>query len=137
MTENAALSKQGKRILACFEKHADTHLTAEDIGAFLKTDGESVSLATIYRQLEKLTASGIIRKYTTSPDAAACYQYSNRGVSHCAEHFHLKCTVCGKLFHVTCPYLDKLEEHIGSHHGFRVDNTRTVLYGICKTCGGK
>lgn len=129
-------TKQGLRILSCLKENAHIHMTAEEISERLKTDGTVVSTATIYRHLEKLTANGRVRKYLSSPDEPACYQYSAPD-AHCAEHFHLKCTVCGRLLHVNCPYLDKLEAHIGEHHGFAVDNTKTVLYGVCKDCRSK
>lgn len=132
MTEQR-ITKQGRCVLECLMENSGIHLTAEDISAKLKENGKAVSVATIYRQLEKLTALGKIRKYTSSPDEPACYQYFHEHTS-CANHFHLKCQKCNKLIHVSCDYLDKLEKHIGEHHGFEVDNTRTVLYGICKDC---
>ena len=52
----------------------------------------------------------------------------------CAEHFHLKCIRCGKLIHVDCAYLGELGEHIGAHHGFKVDRSKTVFYGTCGAC---
>ena len=126
-------TKQGRLIAACLEKHASVHLTAEEISQCLKSEGTVVSTATIYRHLEKLTANGVVRKYLSSPDEPACYQY-NGAKAACVRHFHLKCTGCGQLFHVSCPYLEKLEEHIQEHHGFVIDNTRTVLYGLCRKC---
>ena len=55
----------------------------------------------------------------------------------CLEHFHLKCIECGKLIHIDCNYMKSLDEHILQHHGFKVDNSRTVLYGICNSCNEK
>lgn len=131
MTEN--ISRQGKIILECLKENSGVHLTADEISQALREKECPVSTATIYRQLDKLTALGIIRKYTSSPDEPACFQYHEEH-SACVNHFHLKCVECGRLFHVSCEYLDKLERHISEHHGFTVDNTRTVLYGICSKC---
>ena len=127
------ITKQGKIVLECFESNSGKHLTAEDVSDILKSNGNAVSTATIYRQLERLTSSGHIRKYISSPDEPACYQYAEKH-NECTSHFHLKCVICNNLFHVSCEYLEKLEEHINEHHGFSVDNTRTVLYGVCKEC---
>ena len=41
---------------------------------------------------------------------------------------------CGRLFHTECAYLNTLSEHIKNEHGFLVDGSKTVLYGLCKTC---
>lgn len=128
------ITKKGQSVLLCLKQNENIHMTAEDIAETLKKNGIAVSVATIYRQLEKLVSSGKVRKYVTSPEEPACYQYMNDRNAACTKHFHLKCTSCGKLFHVSCPYLDKLENHILAHHGFSVDNTRTVLYGVCENC---
>lgn len=130
------ITKKGQCILACLKANAARHMTAEEIADYLKNNGAPISTATIYRHLEKLTSAGRVRKYITSPEEPACYQFASPDAA-CVRHFHLKCTVCGRLFHVSCPYLDKLEAHIDSHHGFAVDNTRTVLYGTCKDCRQK
>lgn len=130
---NEHLTKQGQTILDCLEENEDRHLTAEELSELLKARNESVSTATIYRQLEKLTVHGLIRKYISSPDEPACYQFHGKE-KECASHFHLKCTVCNKLFHVSCPHLNEIEHHVFEHHGFLVDNTRTVLYGVCEDC---
>ena len=131
MSEN--ITKQGKSVLECFEECPDIHFTAEDVSEKLKLKKNPVSTATIYRQLEKLTALGVIRKYTLSPDEPACYQYHGKHAG-CEHHFHLKCTVCNKLIHVSCDYLNEIEHHVKEHHSFTIDNTRTVLYGICEGC---
>ncbi len=127
------ITKKGQSILSFLQTNSDKHITAEEIAAYFKTTDSPISTATVYRNLEKLTAAGRVRKYITSPEEPACYQFATSDKA-CVRHFHLKCTSCGRLFHVSCPYLDKLEEHIDSHHGFAVDNTRTVLYGLCGSC---
>ena len=127
------ITKQGKLVFECFEKNSGKHLRAEDIAEILKVTGNTVSTATIYRQLERLTAGGYIRKFISSPDEPACYQYAGTQ-KECSNHFHLKCVMCNKLFHVSCEYLEHLDRHINEHHGFVVDNTRTVLYGVCREC---
>lgn len=128
------ITKKGQMILQCLKQNAQSHMTAEAIADFLKKENAAVSAATIYRQLDKLVCAGVVRKYVTSPEEPACFQYSESENAACTRHFHLKCTSCGKLFHVSCPYLAQLEAHILSHHGFAVDHTRTVLYGVCESC---
>ena len=43
----------------------------------------------------------------------------------------------GQLFHVSCDYLNQLGEHLLEHHGFVIDHTKTVLYGLCAACAKK
>ncbi len=111
-------------------KKGGAHMTAEEISNSLKANGEPIGLTTVYRNLEKLCASGEVKKYIG--DGTACYGFAGE---HCRDHFHLKCSSCGRLFHIECDYMDRLSHHVCEHHGFKVDNSKTVLYGICEACG--
>ena len=76
---------------------------------------------------------GSVRKYLCEEGKSACFQYVGDS-EECRLHFHLKCIKCGKLIHLECDYLSDLEKHISEHHKFTVDNTKTVLYGVCEDC---
>ncbi len=124
-------TKQSFLVLECFENNKGKHLTIEEICAILKQNNTPVGTTTVYRHVQRLADEGIITKYTVDSESAACYQYSGED---CSMHFHLKCTSCQRLFHACCSYMDSIEEHISNHHGFKVDNSRTVFYGICQDC---
>ena len=34
----------------------------------------------------------------------------------------------------SCGYLQEIDKHILEHHGFHVDHSKTVFYGICQDC---
>ena len=121
-------TRQSSMILAHLKKEKG-HVTAASLATQLRQAGEAIGTATVYRQLDKLVASGVVRKYIT--DKGACFQYAE---SDCDGHFHLKCLDCNTLFHVDCSFLTDLAPHILAHHGFTVDNRRTVMYGICAKC---
>lgn len=127
-------TKQRALIIAYMKNCPLPHVTAGDIVAHLRGAGEAVGAATVYRQLEKMVEAGIVRKYIM--ENCACYQYVGSG-EHCHEHFHLKCLSCGQLLHVNCSLLSSLAPHILEHHGFEVDNSRTVMYGLCRECREK
>ena len=126
------VTKQKNAVLDYFRKNNTEHITALDISVNLKEQGVKIGTATIYRWLDKLVKEGTVKKYIT--ENGACYQYSGE---ICKNHFHLKCTSCNELFHVDCSFLQNLAPHILNHHKFRVDNTRTVVYGICEKCSGE
>ena len=130
-------TKQSKEILAVMEKYGDEHVTASKIKHKLEVQGSSVSLATVYRQLEKLEDDGLIRKFFLDGKAAACFQYIGDDGLHCESHYHLKCEQCGKLIHLRCSLLDEVEEHILEDHGFSVNPLKTVFYGLCADCSKK
>lgn len=131
--KGAYRTKQREIILDYLKKCQDGHVTIDEVTDHLKNEGNKVGRTTIYRYMEKLADEGFLRKYYIEEGVGACYQYQGDDVS-CRNHFHLKCVKCGKLFHVSCDFLQQIEEHVYEHHHFLVDNSKTVLYGICEDC---
>lgn len=129
-------TRQKEKIYAYLLQNKDRHLTAQDISAYLSGEGTPVAAATIYRYLEKLVEQGEIRKYNLDEKSGACFQYVGAD-KVCLTHFHLKCVRCNQLIHTDCTYLQQLDAHIFEHHGFRVDNSKTVLYGVCAACAAE
>lgn len=122
-------TKQSELIEEYLKANADRHLTVDDICAGLKNE---VGRTTVYRNLERLCLSGTVRKYILTDGGSACYQYADCGAQ--SRHFHLKCLKCGRLFHLECEHLKEIDGHIRAEHGFAVDPTRTVFYGLCEKC---
>ena len=127
-------TRQRAAILQYFKSHPHAHLTAEELCDALRANGISVGKSTIYRALDKLEESGIVRRFTMTPGESACYQYADGSGETCCTHFHLKCLVCGTLQHISCEHLDELTAHLGAKHNFTVDYAKTVLYGTCDPC---
>ncbi len=127
-------TKQRNEILSYIEENGSRHITAADITEHFKSRGVAIGAATVYRNLDRLTADGFIRKYTSGDNTPACYQLAAKD---CHQHHHLRCLECGALIHLNCDLLDSLGEHIKEEHGFVLDKTKTVLYGLCSRCAGK
>lgn len=126
-------TRQKEQVLRYMSDHAGKHVTAQDISRHLSASGTPVGTATIYRCLDHLVTEGVVRKYTIDSRTGACYEYLP-GAEECGRHFHLKCMQCDKLYHVTCEHLLGLDAHVLEHHGFSIDHSKTVLYGICEAC---
>lgn len=126
-------TKQREFIEQYLQNSGSKHVTAEDILTFLKEQDTPVSKATVYRYLDKMLEQGLIRKYTVEEGMGACYQYVTDHAG-CKEHFHLKCNKCGKLFHVSCDWMNQMQAHVFEEHGFVIDNSKTVFYGLCREC---
>lgn len=126
-------TRQKEKILEYLISHPSQHITVQEISHHLHQNGSAIGTTTIYRQLDQLVTDGTIRKYTIDSRTGACYEYLPNS-EECHRHFHLKCMQCEKLYHVTCEHLCELEEHILEHHGFQIDQSKTVLYGICEAC---
>lgn len=125
-------TRQSACILQLLEENKDKHLTAEEIYSLLKEAGQAVGQTTVYRQLDKLSGEGKVQKFSRGDQDGACYQFAE--TNHCHEHYHLKCTVCGKLYHAECNFLNELSAHIQKEHGFQMDCSKTVFYGVCAEC---
>ncbi len=121
-------------ILECLGASPQTHFTASELHSRLKDLGAAVSLATVYRQLDKLVSEGLVVRFTPEGEKSACFQLLDTSEC-CKDHcYHLKCEQCGKLIHINCHEVTRLEEHMLSEHGFAVDAGRTVFYGLCSDC---
>lgn len=126
-------TKQRAQVIGCLKQNKDKHMTVEMLMKYLASSGAEVGRATIYRTLDKLCREGIIRRYELTVDNSACYQYIDEQ-SDCSDHFHLKCERCGELIHLDCDHISDLSKHILTDHKFKVNNTKTVLYGLCEKC---
>lgn len=128
-------TKHREKLLGFLEATGGKHVTVQEISAYLTNEGTPMGTATIYRQLDRLVEKGIVRKYILDGKSGACYQYI--GIEEaCHEHFHLKCVSCSRLIHVTCDFLSDISRHVSEEHGFSVDSSQTVFYGICSQCRG-
>ena len=110
------------------------HFTAEDVSAYFQKQNISIGIATIYRQIEKFVAMGVVQKYFLGEQNAACFQYMGGECHKEVSHFHLKCEKCGTLIHLECHDLEQLSSHLMAEHGFALDPFRTVFYGLCENC---
>lgn len=124
-------TRQETAIRAAVEQKRGVHFTAEELAEALKTSG--IGLSTIYRHLDRMTREGLLRRYSAVEGESACYQQAE----DCGEHFHLKCARCGKLEHLECEHLEEISRHVAEEHGFRIDPSRTVFFGLCEECAEK
>ncbi len=126
-------TKQKDLILACIKSVQSTHASAEEILALLRSSGEEIGLATIYRNLNRLVRHGAVVKYPGLGRTSASYQYIGRPEEH-KQHYHLICLKCGKLVHLDCDKVEGFAAHISLTHAFTLDFIKTVFYGRCNSC---
>ncbi|MBQ7600167.1 MAG: transcriptional repressor [Clostridia bacterium] len=119
-------TKQREEILELLKANRDRCLTAREICGMVKA-GE----ATVFRTLSALAKEGTVSKFLSG--GTPTYQLNECGAHH--EHIHLKCSECGKLIHSDCSFIEELEHHFEKDHSFKVDRSKTVIYGICSECG--
>ena len=127
-------TEQKDIILRCL-KECGEHITAKQLEDNISKAGFYVGQATIYRCLNAMTADGTVTKYIIDEKSPACYEFT--GSSKEIDEYHCRCEKYGRLIHLHCDEVEKLQEHISKCHGFTVDPTRTVFYGICAQCAEK
>lgn len=125
-------TKQSKLVYDFLERNSQNHFSAEDVYFAIRANGDNIGRTTVYRQLDRLCEEHKARKFFSGDNNACCYQFESE---NCHNHYHLRCSSCGTLIHTECDFLDKLSQHIFNDHNFRIDGSKTVLYGICKHCG--
>lgn len=128
-------TKQQKVILQFMKQMEHDYITVSQIAEYLKKQGESVGLTTIYRHLERFQKEGIVRKIVLDGNSGACYQYIvTEDEKNC---FLLKCEDCGDIMNMGCGHMKELYSHVLEEHHFNVNPHRTMFYGVCEKCQEK
>lgn len=126
-------TKARRYILEYMSSKGDTTVSAGDILEYLNLKGENISLTTVYRYLNRLTDEKKVIKFTETEGNKAVYQFKGEH-NDCEEHLHIQCKTCGKLVHLDCDFLNKFEAHIMEDHGFSLEYSGSILYGVCREC---
>lgn len=102
-------------------------VSAEEIFERLQERFPTLALSTVYRNLERFAADGLVEK-ETSPDGV--FQYAGKD-----DHGHyLVCTQCHSRVRLhECP-LSAMEEKLEEETGFSIDRHQLTLYGKCPAC---
>lgn len=129
----AYITKQHQAVLRCLEARPEEAVTAASLAEDLRRQGQSVGLSTVYRQLERLAAEGLVHRVPT--EEGALYQRCPHPLAQGC--FLLRCGRCGRVAHLDCVHLEGLARHIAQAHGFRVNPRQTVLTGLCLSCCGE
>ncbi|MGB3954165.1 MAG: Fur family transcriptional regulator [Brooklawnia sp.] len=107
---------------------ADEFLTAQQVHGALRSEGESIGLATVYRGLQWLVDAGLVDTIRTQ-DGEAAYRRCSP-----AHHHHLICRRCGRAVEVAGEALEAWSQQVAAQHGFREPEHFAEVYGICSTC---
>lgn len=126
-------TKQRKWILNYLAEHSDHMISAKEIQLACRENEMAVGLATIYRQLEHLIEMHKVKRIITADNKGARFQYVNENDA-LTNTFYLKCDACGKLMQMDCGLLNEAALHMDTAHDFRINMTKSILYGRCKSC---
>lgn len=123
------VTEQRKRILEIFKNSSERLFTVEELAELCD---EGISLSTVYRTINRLHSKGLVRRTVVEGSRKFAYQYIND--EQCVKHLHLSCTQCGKIFHLEDDISSYFVKRIQQNNNFLVDNSKTLLRGICSSC---
>lgn len=104
---------------------SNTHPTADELFQKIRIQLPTISLATVYRNLNMLASDGIIRKIEM-PDMPDRFDW------RMTVHDHLYCEKCGKVFDFTLS--SALDKQIEEVSGMQVKQYNLIAKGICSDC---
>ena len=104
--------------------------SAQDLHARLRSAGNPIGLATVYRTLQTLAGNGEVDVLRTD-DGEAVYRQCSTG-----HHHHLVCRVCGRAVEVEGPTVERWADAVSAAHGFRDVRHTLEIVGTCAECPG-
>jgi Fur family ferric uptake transcriptional regulator len=108
------------------------HFEADELLFKMKEKNVKISRATVYRTLELLVKSGMVRRVHLGEDH---YHYEHvTGNSH---HDHLICTACGGVIEFHDELLEQRQREICEKKKFTPTFHNLQILGICDSCKRK
>jgi Fur family ferric uptake transcriptional regulator len=129
--ENQELRKAGLKvtlprlkILQILEAAGDggEHLSAEDVYLKLRTDGEDVGLATVYRVLTQFESAELVSRHNFEAG------HSVFELAKGEHHDHMVCMDSGEVVEFNDPVIEERQRQIAEQHGFEIVDHSLVLY---------
>jgi Fur family ferric uptake transcriptional regulator len=108
---------------------AEGHPSADGIARVLKGRGLAVGTATLYRTLELLVESGLVRAHDFGEGLRRYEPTFGR-----PDHGHFVCRRCGAVTEFTAERLDRVLPLVADEAGFRLERHDVTLRGICRGC---
>jgi Fur family ferric uptake transcriptional regulator len=109
-----------------FEAHQ--HFDVEQLLESMREKKIPASRPTVYRTLNLLVESGLLRRLTFGNVTAYEHAYGY------PRHEHLFCERCGGVIEFVSEELDRLLEKISREHRFRPVSRKLVVQGVCEKC---
>ena len=107
----------------------DDHRDAEDIYFKIKTNGQKVSRATVYRTIDVLVKNNLVRKLELGDGRN---RYENK-LDSC-HHDHIVCIQCGRIDEFMDENIEKLQDEIAEKYQFKIVRHIHQLFGLCRDC---
>ena len=108
---------------------SDDHPSVDTLRRRLTQGGVSVGLATLYRTLDALVESGMVREHDFGKGFKR-YEASLRR----DQHEHLVCTRCAAVVEFVNDRLERMLRMTADEHHFVYERHRIEIHGLCANC---
>ncbi len=108
----------------------DRFLSSQEIHKQLKSRGESLGLATVYRQLEILVDEGHLDSIV-SPQGEKLFRHCGVDESH---HHHIICRKCGMTRQIEISEVEEMAELAAKRYKFTEVTHNLEIFGLCEKC---
>ena len=125
-SEKIRMTRQRRVILETLRQH-NVHPTADQVYAMVRRQMPRISLGTVYRNLEILTALGEIQTLELSGS-----QKRYDGVAQ--KHYHIRCLHCGRVDDAPIAPLNRLEDDLYASTVYTIMGHRLEFIGLCPEC---
>jgi Fur family ferric uptake transcriptional regulator len=120
-------TRQRAAISALLDEREDFR-SAQELHAELRTRGEDIGLATVYRALQAMSGAGLVDTLRTDVGESLYRRCSDQ------HHHHLVCRSCGFTVEVHRRQVEAWAAAVAREHGF-ADVTHTIeIFGKCADC---
>lgn len=105
------------------------HFEAEQLLGLMRDKRLKISRATVYRTLDLLVKSGMVRRVHLGED-----HYHYERVTENSHHDHLICTTCGGVIEFHDPVIEERQKRICARKGFTPTFHNLQILGVCSKC---
>lgn len=126
LLKNYDLKVTPQRVAIIEELYKNGHMNIDDLYKKLLDRFPSVSLATIYKNINSMVEKLFLSEVKI-PNAKTVYELSKN------EHAHLVCSNCKAVMDIELDSSD-ISKQISNLNNFKVNQTDIILSGICQKC---
>ena len=122
-------STQQRAVIETALAELNTFVSAQEFHAILRDKGTAVGIATIYRGLQDLVATGNADSLRNE-SGEVLYR-------HCAQakhHHHLICRNCGRAEEILAAGVERWAQAAAEKFGFVEVDHQVELFGLCAVC---
>lgn len=122
-----------QRVLLLQILDSGEHMDAESVYHKARQLDPNISLATVYRTLDRLKKSGLLsQRYFSRQHKREYYETGNK-----QEHYHFKCLGCGQVIEVQTPRIAQMRREVAEQLGLVFQHACICLEGYCASCAAR